>query len=86
LALAAVEAGQGLAIAYALIADLMLRDGRIERVLPFETGPYLIHSLAVSTDREPSARVTAFTDWLLGEAGKQERTAEAIPRPISIGG
>ena len=39
LALAAVESGQGIAIAYALIADLLLRDGRIERVLPFETGP-----------------------------------------------
>jgi LysR family glycine cleavage system transcriptional activator len=86
LALAAVEAGQGLALAYALIADLMLREGRIERVLPFETGPYLIHSLAVAADRKPSGRVTAFTDWLLDEAGKQERAAEAMPRPASVGG
>ena len=86
LALAAVETCQGIAIAYALIADLLLREGRIERVLPFETGPYLIHSLAVATQRQPSARVTAFTDWLLGEAGRQERAAEAMPRPASVGG
>ncbi len=86
LALAAVEAGQGLAIAYELIADLMLREGRIERVLPFEIGPYLIHSLAVAADRKRNARITAFTDWLLGEAGKQERAAEALPRPASVSG
>jgi LysR family glycine cleavage system transcriptional activator len=85
LALAAVEAGQGIAIAYALISDLLLREGKIERILPFEIGPYLIHSLAVSADRQQDARVTAFTDWLLGEAGKQERAAEAIPHPASIG-
>ena len=85
LALAAVEAGQGIAIAYALIADLMIREGRIERLLPFETGPYLIHSLAVAEERQPSPSVTAFTDWLLDEAGRQERAAEVIPRPVSVG-
>lgn len=85
LVLAAVEAGQGIAIAYALIADLSIREGRIERLLPFEIGPYLIHSLAVAAERQQSPRVTAFTGWLLGEAGRQERTAEAVPRPVSVG-
>jgi len=84
LALAAVEAGQGIGIAYALIADLSLRAGKIERVLPFEIGPYLIHSLAVSVDGAQNSRITAFTDWLLDEAGRQERAAEAIPRPTSV--
>lgn len=86
LSLAAVEAGQGIAIAYALIADLLLREGKIERVLPFEIGPYLIHSVAVATGPHTNARVTAFTDWLLDEAGRQERAAEAQPRPVSVGG
>ena len=63
----------------------MLREGKIERLLPFETGPYLIHSLAVAAERKPGTRVTAFTDWLLGEAGRQERAAEATPRPVSVG-
>jgi len=85
LALAAVEACQGLAITYALIADLLLREGKMERVLPFEIGPYLIHSLAVAAKAPPNARITAFTDWLLGEAGRQERAAEAMPRPASVG-
>ena len=80
-----MEAGQGIAVAYALITDLLIRDGKIERVLPFETGPYLIHSLAVAAEREPSPNVAAFTGWLLGEAGRQERAAEAIPRPVSVG-
>ena len=83
LALAAVEAGQGIAIAYALIAEQLLRDGKIERVLPFEIGPYLIHSLAVRADSPGKhARSPPLPNGLLDEAGQQERAAEAVPRPL----
>ena len=84
LSLAAVEFGQGIAIAYELMADLALREGRIERVLPFEVGPYLIYSLATARGAKLNARATAFSDWVLAEAGKQERAAEARPQPTRI--
>ena len=63
----------------------MLCEGKIERLLPFQTGRSLIHSPAIAAERKPITRVTAFTDRLLGEAGRQERAAEATPRPVSVG-
>ena len=77
LALSAVEAGQGMAIVYSLIADISLRENKIVKVLPLEIGPYLIHSLGFEADRPPSRQVSAFVDWILEEAGKQERDCEA---------
>ncbi|MFN0263129.1 LysR substrate-binding domain-containing protein [Tepidamorphus sp. 3E244] len=79
LTLAAVEAGQGISLAYELLAEDMLRDGRIVRVLDHEVGPYLMHSVAYAPASANCARVTAFRDWIFAEAGAQERNVGEGP-------
>lgn len=80
LTLAAVEAGQGVALGYALLADELLRQERLVRLLDLEVGPYLMHSLAYDARRTDCPRISAFRDWILAEAGQQEREVEGAFR------
>lgn len=83
LTLSAVESGQGVSLAYALLADRMLRERRLVRLLDIEVGPYLMHSIAYDPRRSECPLVSAFRSWILAEAGRQELAAEGAFHPVA---
>jgi DNA-binding transcriptional LysR family regulator len=65
----AAVAGQGLALGYGGIIDLLLADGTLVRPLKAALSRGQAVYLVVPRTATPSPNVKAFCDWVLAEAG-----------------
>ena len=70
LALAAAEAGQGVALAEEPLAAPAIAAGRLVRLFATEIGTDRAYWLVHPESPAPPAQVAAFRDWLLAEVGR----------------
>lgn len=78
LALEAAAAGQGVALADAVIAGDDLRSGRLSRPFGLSIPDPFSLWLAYRSDRAGEARIRAFADWVRNEARDQASPAKAV--------
>ncbi|RFP89825.1 LysR family transcriptional regulator [Rhodobacteraceae bacterium 63075] len=65
----AAEAGLGVALAYDVVINPSVEEGRLVRLFETTTIPFTIYAIATDAARRDDELVGAFRDWLLAEVG-----------------
>jgi LysR family glycine cleavage system transcriptional activator len=78
---AAAMAGQGVALVTPALFDIDLAAGRLVRILPVVVSHYdMKYWLVYPEERQKSAKIKAFRDWILAEVAK-DKVAKASDTP-----
>jgi LysR family glycine cleavage system transcriptional activator len=78
-ALRAAEAGQGVALAFDVMARRGLESGRIVRLFDIATPPFVVYSVAYPEIRRRDPRIRAFRDWIFDVVAGDAAASQQAP-------